>query len=129
MMGSPQAVNTIADAVNNAILKSEDVAEKTVDTLAEGYLVWLKWPVIKQLFEMFVAWVGSQYAKEMAAGATKLVIDVQVNGEESAAKAALAKLQAAEAKGDANAIARASDDFDKAYADLLHYDCSASAVH
>lgn len=87
-------------------------------------------PIVGQvwsgLVRYFVGSLSSYFYAQAAAAATSIIVDMQVNEEESAATNAFQNLQMAIASGDKDVIKKASDDLDKAYASLIHYDGSAS---
>lgn len=82
-------------------------------------------PVIKQIFEWVLSQVSQVIYRNAALVATDLIIDVQVNQEESQVLAAFSNLQMAIASGDERAIAQTSRDLDKAYGAIIHFDGSA----
>lgn len=125
-MDAPTTENPVATVVNS-ILK--ELIENVGETAAEAAIIadvpWLGVPVVKQVFEYLLGFVGSYIYKQAAWGATKIIIDVQTKMEASAAYSAFQNLQMAIASGDPGAITKASQDLDKAYAALIHFDGSA----
>lgn len=126
-MGDPTTVNPVASVVNSVLKKAiEDVGETAAESALIADFPWLGLPVVKQIFEYGLGIVGKYFYEQAAFAATKIIIDVQTKLEASSAQSAFENLRMAVASGDANAIQLASDDLDKAYANLIHYDGSAS---
>lgn len=127
-MADPTTNNKAAGVIND-ILKN--IVEGTsVDAIEAAVIIevpWLGLPFIKQLFEFILSKVASYFYISAANAATKIVIDVQVNLEKSSVISSFQNLQMAVASGDKDAIDKASDDLDKVYGNLIHYDGSAPA--
>lgn len=128
MSAEPTTTDQVASAVNDvlkSIIEGAGVTAVEVSVIAD--VPWLGLPVIKQIFEYFLNLVASYFYVDAANAATKLVIDVQVNLEESKVLNSFQELQQAVASGDQNAIAKASGDLDSAYGSIIHSDGSAPA--
>lgn len=126
-MSDPTTQNQVASTVNS-VLKT--IIEGAGTTALENALIvefpWLGLPVIKQIFEFILNKVSAIIYQDAAEAATKLIIDLQVNGEESSVGNAFKNLQMALASGDQNAINQTSKELDQAYASLIHSDGSSS---
>lgn len=131
-MADPTTTNTAASVVNAALKAAiEGASEAEVEALilaeTAGIVVI---PVIGVIWTAIVNWVvqnaGEYFYTQAALAMTKIIIDFQINGEESAANVGFSNLQMAIASGDPDAIKRASDDLDVAYSALIHFDGSAS---
>ena len=85
----------------------------------------LGFPIIKQLWEGILALIGGYFSRALQTGATFIVIDHQVNTEESNLTKALAALIAAQKSGDPVAIQKAIKDYANAHSALIHSDGSA----
>ncbi len=127
-MSDPTTTNKLASTVNE-ILKGliEGAGESAIETAAIASQPWLGLPIIKQLFSYAVGWIAKYFYQQAAITATKIIIDVQIKMETSQTYGAFQNLQMAIASGDQVAITKASEDLDKAYGSLIHYDGSASA--
>lgn len=125
-MSDPTTTNKVAAAINQ-ILKSliEGAGEDSIITAAVAAQPWLGLPFVRQLFGFAVGWVGQYFYQQAAFAATKVIIDLQINLEESSTYSSFQNLQMAVASGDQNAITKASDDLNRSYAALIHYDGSA----
>jgi hypothetical protein len=80
----------------------------------------------KELVRAVVSKIGTYFYKQTAMGATKVIIDMQVNGEVSVVKSRFDNLQMAVASGDPKAVELASSQLDEAYGSLIHSDGSWS---
>lgn len=125
-MSDPTTVNKTASVVNE-ILKDiiEGSGVKAIEASVIADVPWLGLPFIKQIFEFILNKVATLIYQAAAEAATKIIIDVQVNMEESSVLSSFQNLQMAIASGDQNAIKIASDDLDKAYGSLIHSDGAA----
>ncbi len=126
-MSDPTLDNKAAGIVNQ-ILKEliEGAGETVVEALLIAQFPWLGLPFIKQIFEFILDKASALIYTNAAIAATKIIIDIQVNQEESAVAIAFQNLQMALASGDENAIKFASADLSKSYAAIIHFDGSAS---
>lgn len=126
-MSDPTLENKAASIVNQ-ILKEliEGAGESVVEATLIAQFPWLGLPFVKQIFEFILDKASGLIYQNAAMAATKIVIDIQVNQEESAVKASFDNLQMALASGDAHAIEIASADLSKSYAAIIHFDGSAS---
>lgn len=122
-MADPTTTNKVAEAINK-ILKGliEGAGEDAIIAAATAAQPWLGLPFVKQIFGLFVGYVAKFFYEQAAMAATKIVIDVQVEMEESKTFNAFQNLQMAIASGDPDAIKLASNNLDKAYGDLIHND-------
>ena len=118
------ATNNHAASVVNGILKKviEGTSVDAIEALVIADVPWLGFPVIKQVFEFILNKVAALIYVRAANAATKIVVDIQVNGEESVVLSSFQNLQMAIASGDADAIKKASDNLDEAYGSLIHSD-------
>lgn len=124
-MADPTTVNEAATIVNQLILGAINVDVEALEAAAIAEDPWLGLPFIKQIFEFFLNKLSGKIYAQAAMAATKLVIDYQVNREESTAVNSFDNLQMAVASGDQNAINKASSDLDAAYGAIIHSDGAA----
>lgn len=87
---------------------------------------WLKLPIISSLFHLVMNKVGQKIYKYLAQLATISVINIQTQKEQEAYLKAESALRAASSSGDADALTKATLDYESALADLVHFDGSAS---
>ena len=138
MGDAPTTTNSAAQAVDSA-LKSiiNDVVISAAKAAAVAALPWLSWPVISQLFDALLNWIGGYVYTAMAEWSTIGVIDIQTWMENSDYQRALSDLKAARDQavkdlqtagqaGDQNAINTAKQNFKNAFQNLVHWDGSAS---
>jgi hypothetical protein len=138
MGDAPSTTNSAAQAVDSA-LKSiiNDVVISAAKAAAVAAAPWLAWPVVSQLFDALLGWIGGYVYTAMAEWSTIGVIDVQTWIEKSDYQTALTQLkaardeavqnlQAAGKAGDQNAINAAKQKFKDAFQSLVHWDGSAT---
>jgi hypothetical protein len=130
-MSDPTTVNKAAEIVSKLL---EEIFSKGEDAvialiLADTAQV-VAIPVVgflwTQVVRAVVPYLGTYFYKQTAIGATKVIIDVQVDGEVSDVKNRFENLQMAVASGDQSAINLASKQLDEAYGSLIHSDGSYS---
>ncbi len=122
----PVLKNELADFFDGVIQAGMGGGEKGVEAYIAVQAPVLEGPFLGIITNAVVEAVGSAVAKNMEKMSTALVIDFQVNGETSKAYQAIQALKDAKAKGNADAIKQASDDYDKAMAALVHWDGTAT---
>lgn len=133
MSGGPQTTNQVASAVNSALNSAIAGVGETlaVDAILAATPMITGIPVIGLVWSAIVNFIvgrfGAYFYAICANAMTSLIIDIQVNQEDSAATKAFSNLQNADKSGDPAQIAKASKDLDSAYANLVNYDGSASA--
>lgn len=125
MATTPVTVNPVATIVNQAISAAMSGGELAVQAAITAEVPFLGLPIISTIFGWFLGRVESYFYVDAANAATKLIIDIQVNAEESAATKAFNDVQTAIAGGDQNAINTASAALDSAYGDIIGYDGAA----
>lgn len=113
--------------VNSAISDALTLGEGVVEAAIIADLPILGYPGFKQLLELILGWVEGYFLTQASDAATKIVIDIQVNAEESTVTQAFKGAQQAIQSGDANAITQASQNLDSAFGSIIHSDGSASA--
>jgi hypothetical protein len=136
-MGDTPATDNQTVATVDAALKSlvNDVVIAAAKAAAIAEAPWLSWPVISNLFDALLNWIGGYVYKAMAEWTTMGVIDVQTWIENSNYQKALAdlkaardeavsNLQAAGQAGDTSAIEAAKQKFKDAFQNLVHWDGS-----
>lgn len=122
-MGDPTDKNQLASVINGVLSNIINTAGvDAAETAAIAAYPWLGWPIVRQIFDGILKVVAGEIYKQAAYAATKIVIDVQVELEESKTSDAFKNLQMALASGDKNAIAKASSNLDVAYGNLIHMD-------
>lgn len=126
-MGDPtlenQTASTIDLILNNLI---EGAGQDAIEASLITSYPWMGLPFIKQLMEFILSQVSAEIYQGIALSLTKIIIDIQVNLEESKATSSFQNLQMALASGDQNAIKIASADLSIAYGNIIHSDGSAS---
>jgi len=125
---TPTTVNPIASAVNSGIAAAVKAGETQVEALILADAPWAGLPVIKQLLEALIGYIGGKFSEVLQGVGTFTVIDVQVGHEKSAISQALADLVAAEKSGDQNAIQLAIQAYANAQSALVGDDGSAPPV-
>jgi hypothetical protein len=126
MATTPVTVNPISTIVNSAISAALQGGEVAIQAAITAEVPFLGLPIISTVFGWALSYVEGYFYTYTADAVTKLVIDIQVNSEESVASQTFSYLQTAIASGDPNAISAASTALDSAYAGLINYDGSAS---
>lgn len=125
-MGAPQTTNPVASVVNSV----EAVAFKALEAGAVALIVadvpFLGLPVVKQLLDAVVSYVGGKFSVLFQTASTFAIIDVQTSIEESGVSKTLAAVIAAEKSGDPDAIAKAIAAYQAAQSNLAHSDGSAT---
>lgn len=126
-MADASTVNKIGQAVADVIKEvDEGIAPPIIiAAIIAQNPIWGLWG-LKWILTKFVTWVGTYFYKYSAQATTKVIIDIQINGENSMAHNAADELKAADESGDPDAQAKALDDFAKAYAALVHTDGSVT---
>ena len=138
MSDAPTTSNTAAQAVDG-VLKAliNDVVIAAAKAAAVTEVPWLAWPVVSQLFDALLNWIGGYVYTAMADWTTIGVIDVQAWTENAdyqnqldllkvASAQAVQRIQAASQVGDQNAIAETKTKFKNAFQKLVHWDGSAT---
>jgi hypothetical protein len=133
-MSDPTTVNKTAALIDGILQKiiegaGEDVIVALI--LADTANI-VAIPVVgviwKAIVQVVVGKIGAYFYIQAANAMTKVIIDIQVGGEENAANQTFQNLQMAVASGDQHAIDQASKDLDAAYGALIHSDGSYSPV-
>jgi hypothetical protein len=124
---TPTTVDATAKFFNELVAAAISGGEKGLEAYLAVAAPILEGPIVGVLTNEVISLIGQAVYTNLANLATALVIDFQTNGEESKAYQAVTNLNAAKAAGDANAIAKASQDFDNALGGLIHSDGSAPA--
>lgn len=117
--------NTTAEAVNKVIADANSVGVQFVETLIIADQPWLGAPIFKQILGWVLAYFDGYISKAEQTGATFIVIDAQVAGEESAMSQALAAVLAAQKSGDKDALKIAIQAYADANSRLGSYDGAA----
>lgn len=123
----PTDTNKVATIVNGflhaLVTLGDDAAEAYLTALDPGLL---GLPIIRDLLDLGVSEIGKYLYTFLATMGTNLIIDIQTHGEESSVISAGVALQMAQGSGDAQAIQKAQNAMVSAWANLIHYDGSAS---
>ena len=125
---SPQPtlpINKTATLVNKIIAGAETGIVNVAESLAIADCPWLGWPGVKQIWEAAFSFVADKFTRAAQTGATFIVIDHQVDGEEKGLSAALIELKNAELSGDAVRIKKTIQDYANANSALDNSDGSA----
>lgn len=125
-MSDPTGTNQAAQTGDTIVESAMKGAETAVEAALTADLPFLADPIIKQIFDFVMDELIGAEAKQLALLLTNLIVDVQVNNEESSFQKALAALKAAQATGDANAIQTALQNFLAAAKALGNADGSAT---
>lgn len=123
-MSDPTTTNTLASLVNSAISQAMSLGVDAVEAAIIVDFPILGYPGLKQLLEWVLGMIEGYFYHQAAAGATKVIIDIQVGLETSAVNSAFKNAQAAIATGDTSGIEQASKDLDSSFANLIHSDGS-----
>lgn len=127
-----QAVKIVDDFLKGIV---NDVVIAAAKAAAMAAIPWLAWPVISQLFDALLNWIGDYIYTAMAEWSTVGVIDVQTWIENSDYKTAVTQLadarneaiknlRAAGTSGDQDAINAAKQKFKDTFQNLVHWDGS-----
>lgn len=118
----PVLKNELADFFDQVIQAGMSGGEKGVEAYLAVQAPVLEGPILGVITNAIIEAVGAAVAKNMEKMASALVIDFETYGETSKAYQAIQGLKDAKAKGDENAIKKASADYDDAMAKLIHWD-------
>lgn len=125
-MSEPTTVNQDAVIVNSIVKAAiEKIADPLIESAFFADFPWLDLPVIRDIFIYLIGFAGNYFYRYTAQTATALVISLQTAGQASIASKAIDTLRKAIAINDAAAIQSATDAFNAAMADLVHYNGSA----
>lgn len=118
--------NSVETGIDTVAADGTVIAEKAVDAAAETSQTWLAFPVIKQLFESFVAWIFGIMSKTGQLIITFAINKIQTGAQNSALQNAEQEVQTAIVSGNQNAITQAEQDFQKAESAAVNNDGSAT---
>jgi hypothetical protein len=99
----PRAVNPFNQFFSNLITAAVDGGEQAIEATLIGFWPWLANPIAEPLLEELVDFIGDFANEQLTFFVSKLVIDFQVNGQESRVVKAAKKLDEARGQGDDNA--------------------------
>lgn len=122
----PFPTNSTATVVNRGIDGVFGVAVKAAEAAIVAEVPVLGNPVLEKIDNAIIEFVANKIYQQFALFVTFEIIDFQVGGEITDQKKALIALKAAQKSGDANALAKALSDFDKATVALTHMDGAAN---
>lgn len=100
----------------------------TAENLAIAAQPWLGYPGVKQIWEALFSFVADKFTQAAQTEGTFIVIDLQVDGEQTNVSKELAALVAAEKLGDMAALKVAIQNYANANSALVHSDGSAPAT-
>lgn len=115
---------TLLNGVVNAAVTGGDDA---VEAYLTAQFPILANPILQDLMDALISWLGSFLSADLQNLVTALVIDVQTNGEKSAVYQAAQQVLAAQKAGDNDAISSSTQSLINAWGDLIHSDGSAPA--
>jgi len=118
-----QAIDTIDGFVQAAITGGEAVA----GAYLKAAVPWLYLPVVSIITNWIVSYIASAVYTQTTNLVAMAVIDIQTKLETSAVGSAVTQLKAAQASGDANALANATNAYNQAAANLVMWDGSGTA--
>lgn len=118
--------NKTASQVDSAVSGLESVAEQAIDKAAETSQPFLAVPVIKQIFESIVHFILSLESRVGQLVFTFGITRGQGSAENSSLVDAEKEVETAIQTGDANGIAKAEADFQKAQSAAANSDGSAT---
>lgn len=123
-MSTPTDTNVVVSISDKIVDAGMQLFQTALVKAVQVAQPWLAWPIIGSLFNLLVGWL----LKFVDTGAKTFLshaeIDKQTGDEGQAAIDAKNALLAAQQSGDANALAKASQDFDTAFGNLIHNDGS-----
>lgn len=123
MGATPVKVNPLADFLNRIIaMLITGVAAPVIINFGYAQLPWLKFPIVKQIFEGLINRYAGKFSVRVQGGVTEIVIDAQTGAELSATVSSLAEYQAAKDSGDAARIEKARQNSIDRWGDLIHWD-------
>jgi hypothetical protein len=126
-MSTPTTTNVPATNADNAIKTVGNDIVDAVEAAIISDVPALALPVIKQIWEAFFTWISGYFIRAAETGATFIIIDHEVSGEETSLSEALKALIAAEKTGDQSAIQTAIENYAKAQSALINDNGSATA--
>ena len=121
----PSTTNTTATNANTGIKITGGAIVAVVESMILADFPALGLPILKHLWEGLFTWVAGYFIKAAEHGATFMIIDHQVSGEQSALSSALKNLIAAQTQGNPDAIKKAIQDYANAHSALVHSDGSS----
>ena len=124
-----QPVNEKANMLNSWIDRITAKLSEIAFDIAAGHYPWLNFFPIKQIAQWFVARKTRELSKYIKQRVTEGVIDSQIKEEVADAVEARDQLKTALAEGDPDAIQKASDEFDKKYAELIRHNGHSTNVN
>ena len=120
-----QTVTTVDGIMNYAAFKiAFPLIVKGIK--AVPYLAWLNWPIISQLFDFGMSKLMDALYIPTANYTNIVIIKMQTDAERKSYSDSESALRTSMLTGDKNAITKASADFDRTLANLVHWDGSAS---
>lgn len=123
----PSTTNQAATLVNQAVQTViQRVGEPALEAACITAQPWLGWLGVNWVFGWVCDWFAGKFYTVSAKQLTSVVIDLQINGEKSAANQAVQGMQQAAQSGDPSAMAQSTQAFEDAFGRLAHYDGSAS---
>lgn len=125
-MATPVPVNPTATTVNKAIDGVFTVGVGLAETAIKAEVPFLALPIISTIFDWLLSLIANKIYQYFSLFVTFEIIDIQVSGQVSDSKKALAALKAAQAKGDRIEIDKALKEFRAATDHLTHWDGGAS---
>lgn len=123
---APTTSNSAAGLVNTGIAVTMKAAEVGVEKLIVADFPWAGLPVINQMINGLISYIGGKFSEVLQGIGTFTVIDAQVDGEQATLSQALANLIAAEKSGDQAQIQTAIQAYAAAQSALIHDDGSAT---
>lgn len=124
-MGEPTTSNAAAKFAKRTVQDVLDAAVPVAEAAIIAAAPPMAAPVFMQVWEEVFKLAVQELGKALGNDAADIVIDTQVFFQLISAADAVKKLKAAQAAGDANAIAEAKAKADAAADALLHYDGDA----
>ena len=121
-MSTPTATNSVANFVNDLIIKFIAGDEVVLQNYIAVQIPFLEAPVVRIFTNQVIGYICDSIRKNITQLATAIVVDIQVNGEQSALNLAFKNLQAAIQGGNQDAITKAQKAFMDAAANLAHSD-------
>lgn len=126
MGSSATTTNQAAGVVDSVLRELVNLGTTALETAATAYVPFLGAPVVKQVFDYIVGWIGDIFYKAIALDGTYLVLRFQTAVEKSNYSQAVLDLKAAQASGNDLQLTAARLAFDKAASSLIHSDGSFS---
>lgn len=124
---SATTTNTGASVVNAVLKEAVNLGLTALETALATYLPFTALPVIHQIIDAGIDWVGNIIYTAIANEGTFLILKFETSLEKDQFMTAATALRAAQTSGDPNALTQAEKDFAASSSSLIHSDGSSHA--